>query len=68
VERISGFPLNDIITKVLESDWAPVCEQAIEVISKIAEHDFINFDIETRNIIVQCSDECSYQVFFLDFG
>jgi serine/threonine protein kinase len=68
MEDISGFPLDDIITEVPESDWATVCDQAIEVIRKIAERDFINFDIETRNIIVRCSDECSYQVLFLDFG
>jgi hypothetical protein len=45
-----------------------VCNQAIEVTRKIAEHDFINLDIKTRNVIVRCSDECSYHVFFLDFG
>lgn len=59
MEHISGFPLDDIITKVPESDWASVCDQAIEVTKKFAEHDFINIDIKTRNINVRCSDECS---------
>lgn len=59
MEHISGFPLDDIITKVPESDWASVCDQAIEVTKKTAEHDFINIDIKTRNINVRCSDECS---------
>jgi serine/threonine protein kinase len=69
MEHIAGFTLDDIVTRVPESDWAPVCDQAIEVIRKIAEHDFINFDIKTRNIIVRRgSEECSYQVFLLDFG
>jgi hypothetical protein len=59
MEHISVFPLDDIITKVPKSDWASVCDQAIEVTKEFAEHDFINIDIKTRNIIVRCSDECS---------
>jgi serine/threonine protein kinase len=68
MEYIPGFTLDTLVTEVPESDWAPVCDQAIEVIRKIADNDFINFDIKTRNIIVRRSDEGLYQVFYLDFG
>jgi hypothetical protein len=52
MEYIPGFPLSGIVTEVPESDWTPICDQAIEVITKIADSDFNNFDIKTRNIIV----------------
>jgi hypothetical protein len=68
MEYIPGFPLSDIVTEVLESDWAPICDQAIEVIRKITDNDFINFDIQTRNILVRRSEEGSYEVFYLNFG
>lgn len=68
MEYIPGFPLNDVVTEAPESDCAPICDQAIEVIRKIIDHDFINFDIKTRNIIVRPGEEGSYQVFYLDFG
>jgi hypothetical protein len=68
MERIVGFPLSDVVTEVPESDCAPICDQAIEVIRKITDNDFINFDIQTRNIIVRRSEDASYQVFYLDFG
>jgi serine/threonine protein kinase len=68
VEYILGFTLETLVTEAPESDWAPICDQAIEVIRKVAENDFINFDIKPRNIIVRRSDEGLYQVFYLDFG
>jgi len=68
MEHISGFPLSDLVTEVPESAWAPVCEQAIEIIRSVAEHDFINFDVKPRNTIVRPSEERLYQVFYLDFG
>lgn len=68
MEYIPGFPLSDVVTEAPESDWAPICDQAIEVIRKIIDNDFINFDIKTRNILVRRGGEGSYQVFYLDFG
>ncbi|CZT18360.1 uncharacterized protein RCC_04204 [Ramularia collo-cygni] len=68
MEYIPGFALKDIVTKLPESDWAPVCDQAIEVIRRIADHDFINFDIKTRNIMVRPAEDGTYQIFYLDFG
>jgi serine/threonine protein kinase len=68
MEYIPGFTLDNLVTEVPESDWAHLCDQAIEVIRKIADNDFINFDIKLRNIIVRRSDEGLYQVFYLDFG
>ena len=68
MEYITGFTLDNLVTEAPESDWAPICDQAIEVIRKIADNDFINFDIKPRNIIVRSSDEGSHQVFYLDFG
>lgn len=68
MEHISGFPLCDLVTEVPESEWAPICDQAIEIIKKIAEHDFIYFDVKPRNTIVRPSEEGSYHVFYLDFG
>jgi serine/threonine protein kinase len=68
MEYIPGFTLENLVTEAPESDWAPICDQAIEVIRKLADNDFINFDIKTRNIIVRHGDEGSYQVFYLDFG
>lgn len=68
MEYIPGFPLNDVVTEAPESDWAPICDQAIEVIRKIVDNDFINFDIKTRNILVRRGEEGAYQVFYLDFG
>lgn len=67
---IPGFPLSDLVTELPESDWAPICDQAIDIIRKISDHDFINYDIKTRNILVRRSKEgeSSYQVFYLDFG
>jgi serine/threonine protein kinase len=68
MEYISGFPLSDIVTELPESDWAPICDQAIAGIMRITDNDFINFDIKPRNIIVRRSEADSYQVFYLDFG
>ncbi|KAK2605989.1 hypothetical protein QQS21_003615 [Conoideocrella luteorostrata] len=72
MEYISGFPLNEIVTKTPESDWAPICDQAIEIVRKITDSDFINSDIQTRNILVQRvgeeGEDSSYKVFFLDFA
>jgi serine/threonine protein kinase len=68
MEYIPGFTLENLVTEAPESDWAPICDQAIEVIRKIADNDFINFDIKPRNIIIRRSDEGLYQVFYLDFG
>jgi serine/threonine protein kinase len=68
MEYIPGFPLSDIITEVPESDWASICDQAVDVVMNIADSDFINFDVKTRNIIVRRSEAGSYQVFYLDFG
>ncbi|KEQ68880.1 hypothetical protein M436DRAFT_76601 [Aureobasidium namibiae CBS 147.97] len=68
MEHISGFPLSDLVTEVPESAWASVCDQAIEIIREIAEHDFINFDVKPRNTIVRPSEESLYHVFYLDFG
>jgi serine/threonine protein kinase len=70
MEYIPGFPLSDIVKEVPESDWAPICNQAIDIIRKISDNDFINFDIKPRNILVRRSEEeeCSYQVLYLDFG
>ena len=68
MECIPGFTLNNLEVEAPESDWAPICDQAIEVIRKIANNNFINFDIKTRNIIVRRKDDGSYQVFYLDFG
>ncbi|KAG6001436.1 hypothetical protein E4U21_004325 [Claviceps maximensis] len=82
MEYIEGFPLNEVVTETPESDWAPICDQAIEVVRKISDGDFINFDIKTRNILVRRAESDqrqmqrqgtsfsspSYQVFFLDFG
>jgi serine/threonine protein kinase len=68
MEYIPGFPLSGIVTEVPESDWAPICDQAIDVIMRITDNDFINFDIKPRNIIVRRSEADSYQVFYLDFG
>jgi serine/threonine protein kinase len=68
MEYIPGFPLSDIVTEVPESDWALICDQAIDVIMRITDNDFINFDIKPRNIIVRRSEADSYQVFYLDFG
>jgi spore maturation protein CgeB len=67
MEYVFGFFLSDVVTEVPESDCAPICDQAIEVIRKITDHDFINFDIKTRNIIARRNGEASYQVFYLDF-
>ncbi|KAG5975078.1 hypothetical protein E4U55_007894 [Claviceps digitariae] len=53
MEYIPGFPLNEVVTATPESDWAPICDQAIEVIRTISDGDFINFDIKTRNILVR---------------
>jgi len=68
MEHISGFPLSDLVAEAPESAWASVCDQAIEIIRKIAEHDFINFDVKPRNTIARPSEEGLYQVFYLDFG
>jgi serine/threonine protein kinase len=68
MEYIPGFPLSDIVIEVPESDWAPICDQAIDVIMRITDNDFINFDIKPRNIIVRRSEADSYQIFYLDFG
>jgi tRNA A-37 threonylcarbamoyl transferase component Bud32 len=68
IEYIPDFVLSDVVTEVPESDWAPICDQAIEVIMKITNNDFINLDIETQNIIVRPNGGGSYQVFYLDFG
>ncbi|THZ04217.1 hypothetical protein D6C95_03398 [Aureobasidium pullulans] len=69
MEHISGFPLHDIVEETPESDWASICNQAVDTIRKIAENNFINFDIKTRNILVRrAEEESSYQVFYLDFG
>jgi serine/threonine protein kinase len=68
MEYIPGFPLSDIVTEVPESDWAPICDQAIDVIMRITDNNFINFDVKPRNIIVRRSEADSYQVFYLDFG
>ncbi|KEQ86281.1 hypothetical protein M438DRAFT_395567 [Aureobasidium pullulans EXF-150] len=55
MEHISGFPPHDIVKETPESDWASICNQAVDIIRKIAENNFINFDIKTRNILVrQC--------------
>ncbi|THX50990.1 hypothetical protein D6D08_09806, partial [Aureobasidium pullulans] len=53
MEHISGFPLHDIVKETPESDWASICNQAVDIIRKIAENNFINFDIKTRNILVR---------------
>jgi serine/threonine protein kinase len=68
MEYIPGFTMESLVTDAPESDWAPICDQAIEVIRKIADNDFINFDIKTRNIIVRRGEDGLYQVFYLDFG
>lgn len=68
MEHISGFHLSDLVTEVPESDWAPICDQAIEIIREIVEHDFINPDVKPRNILVRPSEGGSYHVFYLDFG
>ncbi|KAG6015459.1 hypothetical protein E4U43_005278 [Claviceps pusilla] len=71
MECIAGFPLHEVVTSTPESDWAPICDQAIEAIRKISDRDFINFDIKTRNILVRRAEppaSPSYQVFFIDFG
>lgn len=68
IEYIPGFTLGNLVTEAPESDWAPICDQAIEVIRKIADNDFINFDVKPRNIIVRRFDEGLHQVFYLDFG
>lgn len=68
MEYIPGFTLENLVTEAPESEWAQICDQAIEVIRKIADNDFINFDIKTRNMIVRRSSQGLYQVFYLDFG
>jgi serine/threonine protein kinase len=70
MQYIPGLPMNDIVTEVPESDWAPICDQAIDVIRRISDNDFINFDIKPRNILVRRNEEeeVPYQVFYLDFG
>ncbi|THW50133.1 hypothetical protein D6D21_02105 [Aureobasidium pullulans] len=69
MEYISGFPLHDIVKETPESDWASICNQAVDIMRKIAEYNFINFDIKTRNILVRRGErESSYQMFYLDFG
>jgi len=68
MEYVPGFTLTNLVTEAPESDWAPICDQAIEIIRKIANNDFINFDIKTRNIVVRRNENGSYQVFYLDFG
>lgn len=68
MKHISGFPPSDLVTEVPESAWGLVCDQAIEIIRKIAEHDFINSDVKPRNTIVRRSEEGLYRVFYLDFG
>jgi tRNA A-37 threonylcarbamoyl transferase component Bud32 len=68
MEYIAGFTMENLVTEAPEPDWAPICDQAIEVIREIANNDFINFDIKTRNIIVRRDDEGLYRVFYLDFG
>jgi len=68
MEYIPGFTMDNLVTEAPESDWAPICNQAIEVVRKIADNDFINFDIKPRNIVVRRGGEGLYQVFYLDFG
>jgi serine/threonine protein kinase len=68
MEYIPGFTLDNLVTEAPESDWAPICNQAIEGVRKIADNDFINFDIKPRNIVVRRGDEGLHQVFYLDFG
>jgi serine/threonine protein kinase len=68
MEYIPGFTMDSLVTQAPESDWAPICDQAIEIIRNIADNDFINFDIKPRNIIVRRSNEDLYQIFYLDFG
>jgi hypothetical protein len=69
IEHFVAFPLRDLVTETPESDWAAICNQMIEAVNKIIDHDFINFDLTTRNILVQpCKGQGSYQVIFIDFA
>ncbi|KJX95320.1 hypothetical protein TI39_contig4119g00010 [Zymoseptoria brevis] len=68
MEYIDEFPLDEIVNRTPELDWAPICDQAIEVIRSISDSDFINFDIKPRNILVRRQEEKAYEVFYLDFG
>ncbi|TIA08856.1 hypothetical protein D6C80_08969 [Aureobasidium pullulans] len=42
MEHISGFPLHDIVEETPESDWASICNQAVDIMRKIADMEMLN--------------------------
>ena len=82
IEFIDGFNLDDMYLHVPQEQWQSVCTQAIEVVHRISNHNVLNEDARTRNMIVRKSNkeradiECgsgpgtvdSYDVFAIDFG
>lgn len=69
MEYIPGFPIFDMVTETPESDWPVICDQAVDGIRKIIDHDFVNIDINNRSMLVKHGEnEKTYQVFFIDFA
>ncbi|KAK8021730.1 hypothetical protein PG990_006868 [Apiospora arundinis] len=52
LEYTPGFLLSKLATEAPESDWAAICDQAMDAVRKIIDHDFINSDLLPRNTLV----------------
>lgn len=71
IEFISGFPLAELSDKAPREFWQTICDQAVQRVHRISDHDILNEDTDINNVMViprGGSDENSYRVVMLDFA
>ena len=71
IEFISGFSLAELSDNAPREFWQTVCDQAVQIVHRISDHDILNEDTDIKNFMVTPSGinaENAYRVVMLDFA
>lgn len=71
IEFISGFPLAELSDNAPREFWQTICDQAVQIVHRISDHDILNEDTDIKNVMViprGSNAENAYRVVMLDFA
>ena len=70
LEYIDGFTLSDIEENVSRELWQQICDEAVQVVNIVCDHNVLNKDVRPDNMIVRADEGSNhdYEVFMIDFA
>ena len=69
LEFIEGYSLSDLAKNEPQSAWQGICDEAINAVNLISDHQILNEDVKPHNILIRKQATSSkFEIFIIDFA